>query len=79
MNLNIVLTAEQANLLTSYILMTTNYRKGEAEAWGKISEIRKDDGTPEFKNAKSNAKWWADLSGRLDEIRAVIEAAPITE
>lgn len=72
----ITMTHEQASLLTSYILMTTQYRRREAEAWAKLAEEREPDGTPSFKNAKSNADFYRELDGKLEEIRHIIDAAP---
>ena len=36
------LTAEQCSKLSLYILMTTKTREGEAEAWEKLAEEKKD-------------------------------------
>lgn len=76
MTRTITLTHEQANLLECYILMTTNYRKDEAEAWAELAKEKNEDGTPRFKNADSNSKYWHDLSNNLEEIRNIIENAP---
>ena len=40
------LTAEQCSKLSLYILMTTKTREGEAEAWEKLAEEKKEDGSP---------------------------------
>lgn len=37
------LTAEQCSKLSLYILMTTKTREGEAEAWEKLAEEKKED------------------------------------
>lgn len=42
------LTAEQCSKLSLYILMTTKTREGEAEAWEKLAEEKKEDGSPEI-------------------------------
>lgn len=72
----VTFTHEQANLLACYILMTTNYRAGEAEAWDKLAEETNEDGTPVFKHAKSNAYFWREMSADLEEIRLLIDNAP---
>ena len=74
----ITLTDEQANLLTCYILMTTNYRKGEKEAWESLAKETEKDGSPKFPIAPSNAKFWEETEVQLTEIRKIIDAAPFT-
>lgn len=37
------LTAEQCSKLSLYILMTTKTREGEAEAWEKLAEEKKNE------------------------------------
>lgn len=66
---SITLTYEQINLLVCYILITTNYRKGEAEAWERLAQEQ-----PNNKTFRSNAEWYKDLSRRLEEIKDVLEA-----
>ena len=75
----ITLTHEQANNLICYLLMTTNYRKGEREAWERLATEKKPDGTPKFPNAPSNARFWEDTERELDEIRQIIDAAPLLD
>lgn len=50
------LTAEQCSKLSLYILMTTKTREGEAEAWEKLAEEKREDGSPKYIHA-------ADRSG----------------
>ena len=45
------LTAEQCSKLSLYILMTTKTREGEAEAWEKLAEEKKEDGSPKYIHA----------------------------
>lgn len=71
--MNVELTREQRNTLACYILMTTQYRKGEREAWEKLAKEMNEDGTPTFKNAESNAKYYADLELRLEEIKNILD------
>lgn len=50
------LTAEQCSKLSLYILMTTKTREGEAEAWEKLAEEKKEDGSPKYIHAADNAQ-----------------------
>lgn len=51
------LTAEQCSKLSLYILMTTKTREGEAEAWEKLAEEKKEDGSPKYIHAADNAQF----------------------
>lgn len=75
----ITMTHEQATTLVCYLLMTTNYRKGEREAWERLATEKKEDGTPRFPNAPSNAKFWADTEKEIEAIRKIIDAAPLLD
>ena len=77
--MKVELTKEQVNTLVCYILMTTQHRKGEREAWEELSKEMNEDGTPKFKNAKSNAEYYADLEFKLEEIRNVLDDARWTK
>lgn len=79
MTKTITLTHEQATTLTCYILMTTNYRKGEREAWESLAQEIKEDGSPEFPNAKSNAEFWVDMETTIEEIRKIIDNARLED
>lgn len=67
------LTLEQVVTLTTYILMTTNYRKREREAWETLSQEKEESGEPSFPNAPSNVRFWADEEIKLTEIRRILE------
>lgn len=73
--MKVELTKEQVNTLICYILMTTQHREKEREAWEELSKEMNEDGTPIFKNAKSNAEYYADLEFKLEEIRNVLDNA----
>lgn len=73
--MKVELTKEQVNTLICYILMTTQHREREREAWEELSKEMNEDGTPKFKNAKSNVEYYADLEFRLEEIRNVLDDA----
>jgi hypothetical protein len=64
----VTLTNELCNMLQCYILMTTNHRKGEIEAWEKLAQETDENGTPKFKNAASNAQFWRDMEIQLQQI-----------
>lgn len=73
--MKVELTKEQVNTLVCYILMTTQHREKEREAWEELSKEMNEDGKPKFKNAKSNAEYYADLEFKLEEIRNVLDDA----
>ena len=79
MTKTVTLTHEQWVNLTSYILMTTNYRKDEREAWERLAAETKGNGEPTFPNALGNAKFWADMDRELEEIRQVIDDAKLED
>jgi len=75
----ITLTHEQAVTLTSFLLMTTNFRKGERETWERLANETEPDGTPSFKNAPGNARFWADMEQEIETIRKIIDDAPLLD
>lgn len=77
MNKVITLTSGQASTLITYLLMTTNHRKGEREAWERLATETKPDGSPKFPNAPSNARYFAELELELEAIRKAIDDAPL--
>lgn len=64
----VTLTNELCNMLQCYILMTTNHRKDEVEAWEKLAQETDENGAPKFKNAASNAQFWRDMEIQLQQI-----------
>lgn len=76
---NITLTTEDANMLVCYLLMTTNHRREEAEAWAKLAEERNEDGTPIFPNAQSNAAYVERMCARIEDIKRIIDDSPFIE
>lgn len=64
----VTLTNELCNMLQCYILMTTNHRKDEVEAWEKLAQETDKNGAPKFKNAASNAQFWRDMEIQLQQI-----------
>ena len=67
------LTAEQCSKLSLYILMTTKTREGEAEAWEKLAEEKKEDGSPKYIHAADNAQFWRELDADLRKILRDLE------
>ena len=70
---SVTLTEDQWSTITTYILMTTQYRKGERGAWLELMQERRADGSIKFPNAESNARFWADMEKDLDLIRREID------
>lgn len=69
----VTMTNDQWSTLVCYILMTTQHRKGEREAWEAMVNDKYEDGTPLFPHAANNARYYAELETKLDEIRELIE------
>lgn len=69
----IELTYEEISTISCYILMTTKYREGEAEAWERLAAEKNPDGSPKFKNAKSNARFWREETEKLIAIKNKLE------
>ena len=68
------LSLTERNLLSCYILATTNHRKDAAEAWDKLAQETNADGTPKYEHAKSNADYYRNLSVRLEAIRLKLDS-----
>lgn len=64
----VTLTNGLWNDLQVYILMTTKHREGELKAWEELAQETDENGTPKFKNAASNAKFWRDMEPQLQQI-----------
>lgn len=71
----VTLTRGQWSTLTTYLLMSTNHRKGEAKAWADLSEEKNEDGSVKYKNAASNAAFWREMIEDLENIRRKIDEA----
>lgn len=69
----VTLTKGQWNRLTSYLLMSTNYRNEEAKAWAKLAQEKDEDGKPKYKNAESNARFWEETKAIIEFIRKKID------
>lgn len=71
---SVTLTEKEWGDLSTYILMTTEYREKEQKAWRKLAEQKLSDGTPIIPHAANNAAFWKDMDRKLDRIRRIIEA-----
>lgn len=71
----IELTYDQNVKIRMFLLMSTNYRKGERETWEQLSNEFNEDGSLKFKNAKSNAEWYADLEKTINEVLKILDDA----
>ena len=69
------LTDDQLNKLEMYLLMSTQHRKSAREAWESLSKEKDADGNPVFKNAESNASWYAELEITIEEILKALKEA----
>lgn len=69
----VTLTNNEWLKLTTYITMSANFRKREAESWEKLSTEKKDDGTPRYQHAASNAEFWRETDAMLQEISRKID------
>lgn len=69
----VVLTEKLWSALTSYLLMSTNYREREWDAWNDLAKETNKDGTPTYKNAQSNADFWKELIEELGVIQKAID------
>ena len=69
----ITLTDEQANLLSTYILISTKYREGEIKACGELSLEKKSDGSTLSPRMAANAQWWMNTHYELERIRKIID------
>lgn len=69
----VTLTNAQWNTLSCYILMTTQYRKRELEAWEALSKETNEDGIPKFKLAADNASYYRELEPKLEAILKAID------
>lgn len=71
----VTLTNEEWNSLVCFVLMTTQYRKGEAEAWERAAQEKDENGQIKYKNAQSNAEYWRNQNEVLEEILKKIDKA----
>lgn len=71
----VTMTREQWNRLTTYLIMSTNYREREAKAWAELAEEKAEDGSLQYKNAAENAEFWREMLADIEEMRKKIDEA----
>jgi hypothetical protein len=69
----VTLTKGEWNSLTTYLHMSCCYREGEKAAWEKLEAEKNDNGTPKFKHAASNARFWGEMIDTLKTVRQKID------
>ena len=69
----ITLTDEQATLLTRYILISTDFRKGEIKECSELGREKTADGKLRFPNMAAHAAWWIRTHYELEHIRKSID------
>ena len=67
------MTNEQWNRLTTYLIMTTQYREKEYKAWQELAEEKDENGNKMFQNAESNAEYWKGLIEDIEMITKIID------
>lgn len=71
----VTLTKDLWNRLVTYLLVSTQFRKGEKEAWIKLARERNEDGAPAFENAAAQADFWSSMNADIETIRRRIDEA----
>lgn len=69
----IKLSQDERMKLDIFLLMTTRYREDEMKAWEELSKEKNEDGTPVYKNAEGNARWWREFCEAIPHIRDAIK------
>lgn len=72
----IKLNSKEASTLRMFLLLTTKYRREEADACWRLSREKEPDGTPSFPKMRSNAEWWEEADRVLKTIGERLDAAP---
>ena len=67
------MTNEQWSRLTTYLIMTTQYREKEYKAWKELAEEKDENGNKMFQNAESNAEYWKELIEDIEMITKIID------
>ena len=69
----VTLTNGEWSTLTTYLLMSTQYREREAKAWAELAEEREKDGSVKYPNAESNVQFWRETIEALEGVRKKID------
>lgn len=69
--INLQLTREEAHKLEVYLLMSTRFRTGEAEALKKLATTIEEENGDEVTISKlrDNAKFWSEQCETMDAVR----------
>lgn len=70
---SLLLTEREEQTLRMFLLMTTNYRRGEQESCASLATETNEDGTLIFPKMENNAQWWQDCIETIDAITAKME------
>jgi len=73
--ITITLTEKQLEKLKRYLDRQKQTRIREQNVWEESAKERNPDGTPKYKHAEDNAKWWAETNAILDEVAEVLNGA----
>lgn len=71
---SLLLTEQEEQTLQMFLLMTTNYRRGEQESCASLATETNEDGNPTFPKMADNARWWQDCIETIDAITEKIGA-----
>lgn len=74
--INLQLTREEAHKLEIYLLMTTRFRTGEAEALEKLASTIEEENGDEVTVTKlrNNAKFWEEQCEIMDAVQARLQS-----
>lgn len=70
--ITVKLTHKEWNELDTFILMTTNWRSSQIEAYEKLAKVKDENGNPKFVYAESNAQFYREMDERLKKIQKEI-------
>lgn len=65
---SLLLTEREEQTLRMFLLMTTNYRRGEQECCASLATETNGGGNPTFPKMANNARWWQDCIETIDAI-----------
>ena len=77
--ITVTLTEKQIDKLKCYLNMQKQTRIREQNSWKESAKEKNPDGTPKYKHAEGNAKWWAETNAVLDEVVEVLNDACINK
>lgn len=69
----VTMTNDEWISLYCYLIGTTKHIEGEQEAWEKLAQKKKADGSPRFPYAAGNAEYYRQTREKLDGWLAKID------